>query len=141
MPPNRPQDQTPAYTFQGRSSTEELLEIARIYDREAEQMLVRAQEALTEDRQEEAKLLMHLATTHRESADEFKKAAREDSGDPIVAEILHHQQAQRKNYTSYTPTYSAPDEELPQSWIDEMKPPPLGPIARAVAWIGSWIAP
>jgi acyl-CoA reductase-like NAD-dependent aldehyde dehydrogenase len=141
MTHNSPQNQAPAYTFQGRSSSEEFLEVARIYDKEANQMLERAQEALAEDRQEEAKLLMHLATVHRERADEFKKAAREDGSDPIVAEILDHQQSNRKNYTSYTPVYSAPDEELPQSWIDEMKPPPLGPIARAVAWIGSWIAP
>jgi acyl-CoA reductase-like NAD-dependent aldehyde dehydrogenase len=141
MPSNSPQNQTPAYVYQGRSSTEEFLEIARIYDKEADQMLERAQTALAEDRQEEAKLLVDLATAHRERADEFKKAAREDGSDPIVAEILDHQKTHRKNYTPYAPTYSAPNEELPQSWKDELKPPPLGPIARAVAWIGSWIAP
>jgi len=135
------QDRTSAYSFQGRSSSEELLEIARLYQKEAKQLLERAQEALAEDRQEEAKLLKDLAIAQRERADEFEKAAREEGGDPIVAEILRHQQSQRKDHASYTPTYSAPEEELPQSWIDEMKPPPLGPIARAVAWIGSWIAP
>ena len=141
MSPNNPHNQTPGYSYQGRSSSDELLEVARIYDREADQMLERAQEALAEDRQEEAKLLMHLATAHRERADEFKKAAREEGSDPIVTDILHHQQTNRKDHASYTPTYIAPEEELPQSWIDEMKPPPLGPLARVVAWIGSWIAP
>jgi hypothetical protein len=141
MTHNNPRNQPPAYSFQGHSPAEELLEIARIYHKEAQQLLERAQEALTEDRQEEAKLLTHLAIAQRERADEYEKAAREGNGDPIVAEILHHQQSQRKDHTSYTPTYSAPEEELPQSWIDEMKPPPLGPFARAVAWIGSWIAP
>jgi hypothetical protein len=140
MPHDNPRDQAPAYSFQGNSPTAELLEVARIYDKEASQMLANAQEALAEDRQEEVKLLMHLAAAHRERADEFRKAARGEGGDPIVDEILDHQQSQRKNYIPHTPTYSAPDEELPASWLAEIKPPPLGRIARAVAWIGSWIA-
>jgi hypothetical protein len=70
----------------------------------------------------------------------MEKAAREEIADPIVAELLEDEEAMSKNYIPYTPTYTAPEDELPQSWKDELKPRPLGPIARAVAWIGSWIA-
>jgi acyl-CoA reductase-like NAD-dependent aldehyde dehydrogenase len=139
MPHSNPQDQTPVYTFQVRSPAEELQEIARMYNKEAKLLFTRAEEALAEDRQEEARLLMDQAIALRARADEFVKAAREEGSDPIVAEILEHQQSQRKNYTSYTPTYAAPDEELPESWLEEEKPRPLGRIARAVAWVGSWI--
>jgi hypothetical protein len=140
MSKNNPHHHAPAYTFQGRSSTDEYLDVARIYQREAEQLLAHAQQALAEDRQEEARLLTDLAIAQRERADDFQKAARGEGVDPIVAEILDSEEYMNKNYTSYTPTYTAPDAELPQSWKDELKPPPLGPIARAVAWVGSWIA-
>ena len=140
MTNDNPQNQAPAYTFLGGSPAEELLEVALIFQKEAEQLLARAQEALAEDRQEEAKLLIHMAATHRERAEDFQRAARGEGGDPIVAEILDNQQLQRENYTPYTPTYAAPEAELPQSWKDELKPRPLGPIARALAWIGSWVA-
>ncbi|MGD0681649.1 MAG: hypothetical protein ABR990_06320 [Terracidiphilus sp.] len=140
MSQKNPHQRAPAYTFQGRSSADEYLEIARIYNKEAKNLFARAQEALAEDRQEEARLLTDLAIAQRERADEFEKAARDEGGDPIVAELLNNEKSMRKNYTPYTPTYIAPDAELPQSWKDELKPPPLGPIARAVAWIGSWIS-
>ena len=84
-------------------------------------------------------LLIDLGIARRERADELDKAAREEIGDPIVAELLESEESMCKNYIPNTPTYTAPEEELPQSWKDELKPRPLGPIARAVAWIGSWI--
>jgi acyl-CoA reductase-like NAD-dependent aldehyde dehydrogenase len=140
MSRDNPQYQAPGFTFLGRSSADEYLEVARIHNREAKQLFDRAQEALAEDRQEEARLLTDLAIARRERADEFERAAREEGGDPIVAEILDNEEAMCKNYIPYTPTYIAPEEELPQSWKDELKPRPLGPVARAVAWIGSWIA-
>lgn len=139
MPDDSPQDKMPGFTFQGRSQVDEQLEVARLYHKEANLLLERAQAALADDRQEEARLLLDLAKAQRERADEFEKAARGESGDPIVAEILNNLQTQRNNITSSTPTYTAPVEDIP-FWVKEMKPRPLGPIARAVAWIGSWFA-
>jgi|CZKF01.1.fsa_nt_gi hypothetical protein len=140
MPYNNPQDQTPTFSSQGNSSAKEFLDIARIHHREAKQLFDSAQQAQAEDRQAEARLLTDLAIARRERAEEFERVARGEGSDPIVAEILDYEPNMVKNYTTNTPTYTAPDEELPQSWMDELKPPPLGPIARAVAWIGSWIA-
>jgi hypothetical protein len=140
MTHNNPQNQAPAYSFIGSSPNEELLIVARIHHKEAKQLFERAQEAQAEGRLEEAKLLMDLGIARRDKADELEKAAREEIDDPIVAELLENEASMCKNYIPYTPTYAAPDEELPQSWKDELKPRPLGPIARAVAWIGSWIA-
>ena len=140
MSHGNPQNQTPACSFLGSSTTEELLVIARIHHKEAKQLFEHAEKAQAEGRPEEAKLLMDLAIARRERADELEKAAREEIVDPIVAELLDNEELMCKNYTPYTPTYSAPDAALPPGWYEEMKPPPLGRIARAVAWIGSWIA-
>ena len=134
------QNQTPGLAFQGRSSADEYREIARIHYKEAKQLFENAQKALAEDRQEEARLLTDLAIARRDRADEFERAARDEGGDPIVDELLDSEEFMCKNYTPNTPIYTAPEAELPQSWKDELKPRPLGPIARALAWIGSWIA-
>lgn len=134
-----PQDQTPAYSFMGISSTEELLVVARIHHKEAKQLFEHAEEATVEGRPEEAKLLMDLAIARQETADKLDKAASGESGDPIVAELLESEELMCKNYTPKTPTYVAPDGELPPDWLEKIQPPPLGPIARAVAWIGSWV--
>lgn len=138
MPDDNPQDQTPAYTFQGRSQTDELLDLANLYHKEAKQLFVRAQESLAQDRQEEARLLTDLAKAQQERANEFEKAARGESGDPLVAEITNNLQIQRNIDTSSTPTYTAPVEDIP-SWVTEIKPHELGPIARFLAWIGGLI--
>jgi len=134
-----PKDQSPACSFQGISPTEELLVVARIHHKEAKQLFEHAEEARAEDRQEEAKLLTDLAIARQEMADELDKAARGESGDPIVTELLESEELMCKNYTPKTPTYIAPDAALPPGWLEAIQPPPLGPIARAVAWIGSWI--
>jgi acyl-CoA reductase-like NAD-dependent aldehyde dehydrogenase len=139
MTHGNPQDQTPGCSFQGISSAEELLVIARIHHREAKQLFENAQKAQAEDRQEEARLLTDLAIARRERADELDKAARGESGDPIVGELLESEEVMCKNYTPKTPTYIAPDGPLPPGWLETIQPPPLGPVARAVAWIGSWI--
>src|SRR5271157_1913695 len=139
MPHNYPQNQAPACSFLGSPAVQEYLNVARIHRREAQQLLERAQEALAEDRQEEARLLTDLAIARRERAEEFERAARGEGGDPIVTEILDYQDDMCKKYTPHTSTYSAPDEALPPGWLEEMKPPPLGSFARALAWIGSWI--
>jgi acyl-CoA reductase-like NAD-dependent aldehyde dehydrogenase len=140
MSRDNPRNQAPGYTFQGRSSADEYREVARIHYKEAKQLFENAQKALAEDRQEEARLLTDLGIARRERADEFERAARQEGGDPIVAELLDSEEFMCKNYTPNTPIYIAPEAELPQSWKDELKPRPLGLIARAVAWIGSWIA-
>jgi hypothetical protein len=140
MSHGNPQYQKQAYSFLGSSPAEELRIVARIHHKEAKQLFEHAQEAQAEGRQEEAKLLMDLGIARRDRADELDKAAREEIDDPIVAELLESEETMCKNYTSYSPTYTAPEAELPQSWKDELKPRPLGPIARAVAWIGSWVA-
>lgn len=139
MPDNNPQYNTPAFSFQGNTTAEECLAVARIHHREAKQLFEHAQQAQAEDRQEEARLLTDLAIARRERAEEFERAARGEGSDPIVAEIRDSEPEMFKNYTPNTPTYTAPEGELPPEWLAEMKPPPLGPIARAMAWIGSWI--
>jgi hypothetical protein len=135
-----PRNKAPAYSLPISSPKEELLVIARIHHKEAKQLFERSQQAQAEGLPEEAKLLLDLGIARRDKADELEKAAREEIVDPILAEILDSEPEMFKNYTSNTPTYSAPESELPQSWKDELKPRPLGPIARALAWIGSWIA-
>jgi acyl-CoA reductase-like NAD-dependent aldehyde dehydrogenase len=140
MSQGNPQNQKSGYSFLGTSPAEELLIVARIHHKEAKQLYEHAQEALAEGRQEEAKLLMDLWAERRDMAEELDKAAREEVGDPIVAGLLESEDIMCKNYTPNSPTYTAPETDLPQSWKDEMKPRPLGPIARALAWIGSWVA-
>jgi len=138
MPEENPQDQKSIYTYKGNSPVEEYLEVASIYNKEAKQLFERAQQALAEDRQEEARLLNDIAISRREKAEEFEKAAKEKGDDPIVTEILSYQQELLDNYVPHTPTYVAPEDDLPAEWLEEFKRPKLGPFARFVAWFGSW---
>jgi len=140
MPQDNPRDKKSIYTYAGNSQVEEYLEVASIYNKEAKQLFERAQQALAEDRQEEARLLTDIAISRREKAEEYEKAAKENSDDPIVTEILGYQQELRDNYIPHTPTYTAPEDDLPQDWLKEYKRPPLGRFARLVAWFGSWIS-
>jgi acyl-CoA reductase-like NAD-dependent aldehyde dehydrogenase len=141
MPDNNPQNKMLSHPFEGITTVEECLNVAHIHHREADQLFEGAQQALAEDRQEEARLLTDLAVARRARGEEFERAARGEIGDPIVAEIREFEPEMIKNYTPNTPTYSAPEVDLPPEWLAEMKRPPLGPIARAMAWIGSWISP
>ena len=136
MPDVNPKDNQPVYTFQGDSPADELHEIARIHYKEAKELLERANQSLAEDRQEEAKLLLDLAKSRRERADEFEKAARGEGGDPIVAEILDWQEDLNEGYVPYTPTFVTGDEPAPEQLIEELRKPKPGHIARAVAWVG-----
>jgi hypothetical protein len=133
------QNQIPGYSFQGSSQTDEFLEIARIHHKEAKQLLESAQVALAEGRQEEAKLLLDLGVARRNTAEEFEKAAKGEGNDPIVTEILDWQKDLCEGYTPYTSTYVPPDDKLPDGWLQELQPPKLGRIARAVAWIGGMV--
>ena len=139
MPDETKKYQQSDYIFKARSAAEDCLEIAKIHHREAKQLFENASRAEAEGRLEEAKLLTDLAVAREATAAEFESTARGESSDPIVAEIRDSEPEMFKNYTPNTPTYTAPEGELPPEWLAEMKPPPLGPIARAMAWIGSWI--
>jgi hypothetical protein len=140
MPDYNPQDRMLTHPFKGITTVEECRNVARIHHREANQLFEGAQQAQVEGRREEARLLTDLAIARRATAEEFEKVARGEVGDPIVAEIREFEPEMFKNFTPNTPTYIAPDEELPPEWYEEMKRPLLGPIARAMAWIGSWIS-
>ncbi|MGB9406127.1 MAG: hypothetical protein WCA89_01260 [Terracidiphilus sp.] len=147
MSDDNSQNQNPAYSFQGSSPADELLEIARIHRREAKQLFDRADEAHAEDRQEEAKLLMDLAISRRDRAVEFEMAARGKGGDPIVAEILDSQEEMCVKYTPFSPSIMSKEEltltaeeQSAAELAEGKKSTPSGRIARAVAWVGSWIA-
>ena len=140
MPVEHHQDQAPVYSFQGSSPAEELLEIARIHHKEAKQLYESARAAEAEERHEEAKLLMDLADSRRERAEEFERAAKGEGNDPIVTEILEDQEDICHNYQPHTSTYTPTDGQLPDGWLEEFTPPPPGRVARAMAWIGGWIA-
>jgi hypothetical protein len=127
------------HPFEGITTVEECLNVAHIHHREANQLFEGAQQAQAEERQEEAKLLLDLAIARRARGEEFERAARGEISDPIIAEIRESEPEMFKNYTPNTQTYIAPDKELPQEWFDEIQGPPLGRIARALAWLGSWI--
>ena len=133
------QGKTPDYTILGSSPADEFREVARIHYKEAKQLFDRAIEAQAEDRQEETKLLMDLAIARRARADEFERAARGEGDDPIVTEILDSQEEMCVKFTPYAPAFFSEEELLHAELPEDMKPVPLGRIARAVAWIGSWV--
>jgi hypothetical protein len=136
MPANDSQGKTSAYTFQGSSPADQLLEIARIHHLESKQLLERSRQAQAEDRQEEAKLLLDLSNSNEKRAIQFEKAARGECDDPIVREILDGLEETTPKYTPYAPTLMT-EEELLYTPVPEK--PKHGPIARAVAWVGSWV--
>jgi len=131
---------TSAYTFQGNSPADQFLEMARIHHLEADQLFDRAIEAHAEDRQEESRLLKDLAISRRARGDEFVRAANCHGGDPIVSDILDGLEETKIKFTPYAPTFVTQEELLSTELPEELKRPHLGWIARAVAWVGSWIA-
>jgi hypothetical protein len=137
---DKPEDKKSTYIFQGSTQAEEFLEIARIHHREATQLFERANQAHAEDRQQEAMLLIDLGIARRERAEEFERAAKGEGGDPIVTEILDWQRDLCDSYVPYLPEFVSRDAPFPEELQGVEKPRPLGPIARAVAWVGSWIA-
>ncbi len=139
MPDDSSQDQPPVYTFQGSTPAEVPLEIARIHHQEAKQLLNSAQDSLAAGRQEEANLLMHLAASRKQTADEFEKVARGEASDPIVTEILDWQEDIAVNYVPYQSTYVAPDDGPP---VEVPKKPktPTDIFLGFLAWVGGWFA-
>jgi hypothetical protein len=140
MSANDSQGKTSAYTFQGGSPADQFLEIARIHHLEAKQLFENAEKARTADRREEARLLLDLATSREERAIEFERAAKGECDDPIVSEIVDGLEETREKFTPYAPTLMTEDELLYTPSPDDANKPKHGPIARAVAWVGSWIA-
>jgi hypothetical protein len=143
MPDEEPkpqQAQKPAYSFQGDSPAESFLDIARIHHREAKQLLERAQQAQAEDRQEEAKLLMDLYADREKTAVEFESAARGETGDPIVTEILDSLEENREPFVPYAPTFLSEEQLIPEV-VPVVKDLSLkGRFLSAVAWVGSLIS-
>ncbi len=137
MSANDSQGKTSAYTFQGGSPADQFLEIAHLHHLEAKQLFEGADKARAADRQEEAKLLLDLATSREERAIEFERAARGECDDPIVGEIIDGLEETRVKFTPYTPTFLT-NEDLLSGPTPEDKPK-LGPIARVVAWVGSLV--
>jgi len=139
MAANDSQDKTPTYTFQDSSPADQFLEMARIHRLEAKQLFKNADKADAEGLQEEAKLLMDLAIARRERAEEFERAARGECGDPVVSEINDGLDETRMNYVPYAPSVMTEEELRFTEVPEDLKRPPLGRIARALAWIGSWV--
>jgi hypothetical protein len=135
MPSDNHQNQPPVYTFQGNSPADELLEIARIHHREAQELLEHSQQAKAEGREEEAKLLMDLWVAREERAVEFERAARGEGSDPVVNEILDWQEDLCETYTPHSLEFFTEEELAPKELPEEMKAPPSGRIGRAWAWL------
>jgi hypothetical protein len=140
MAANNSQGKTPTYTFQGSSPADQFLEMARIHHLEANQLFDRAIEAQAEDRQEEAKLLKDLAISRRARGDEFDLAARGQCDDPIVSEINDGLEETKALFKPYTPSVMTEEELRFTEVPEDLKRPPLGRIARAVAWVGSLVS-
>jgi len=133
-------DATPTYSFQGSSPADQFLEMARIHHLEAKQLFESADKARAEDRQEEYKLLIDVATSREERAMEFERAARGECDDPVVSEINDGLEETRVNFTPYAPTVMTEEELLFTEVPEDFKRPPLGRIARAVAWVGGLVS-
>jgi hypothetical protein len=138
--PKPQQPQSPAYSFQGSSPAEAYLAIASIHHKEAKQLLESAHAAKAEDRQEEAKLLFDVAASRKATAEAFERAARGETGDPIVAEILDSLEENREPYVPYAPTFLS-QEELTPPEVPVVKDMSLkGRLLRGVAWVGGLIS-
>lgn len=128
----------PSYTFIGTSPGDELREVARIHNREAKQLEDNAAIAAAEGREQEAKLLKDIAKERRARADEFERAARGETKDPVVTEILSDQEDLTKSYVPHESKYAAKltpaEQEALERLAEYTEPPPPGPIGRAIAW-------
>jgi hypothetical protein len=131
-------DQKPSYTFIGTSPGDELIEVARIHRREAKQMLDNAQIAQAEGREQEARLLKDIAKERLDRAEEFESAARGETKDPVVTEILSDQEETIKGYVPHQSKYeaklTAAEKDALANLAEFIEPPPPSPLARAFGW-------
>ena len=129
------QERPPNYTFLDNSPTEELREIARIHHQDAQDLNSRSRQAKAEGRLEEASLLKDLSFAREKRAWEFERAAKGETGDPIVTEILDDLEEVRGNYTPYSAAFVSA-KDLPEMALPEhMRPRPPGRIARTMSWV------
>ena len=129
------------YVFKASSPADDCLEIAAIHHKEANQLFAGARQAEAEGRQEEARLLHDLAVAREATAVEFETAAKGETSDPVVTEILEWQKDLCEKYVPHSLTFVTGNEPPPPQFYEEMKAPEHGLLARAAAWVGSWIAP
>jgi len=131
----------PSYTFIGTSPGDELIEVARIHRREAKQMRDNAITAAAEGREQEAKLLRDIAQEREDKADEFERAARGETKDPVVTEILDDQENVTKSYVPHESNYkaklTAAEKEALANLAELTEPPPPSPLSRAFSWFSS----
>ncbi len=129
----------PSYTFIGTSPGDELLEVARIHRREVKQMMENAAMAEAEGREQEARLLRDIAKDRQDRAEEFERAARGETKDPVVTEILSDQEETIKNYvphsSEYAPKLSDAEKDALANLAELTEPPPSSPFARAFGWL------
>jgi hypothetical protein len=132
------QDKTPVYTFLGSSPADVYTRLADLHHKEAKQLLERAQQAQAEEREEEAKLLMHEAAFREERGKELEKTAKGQGEDPSVIEALDGQRDILHSYTPNTMTFFKEDELPPATVPEHMRPRPPDRIDRTLAKISNW---
>jgi len=128
----------PSYTFIGTSPGDELLDVARIHRREVKQLLDSADASEAEGREQEARLLRAIAKERLDRAEEFEKAARGETKDPVVTEILSDQEETIKGYvphsSDYAPKLTDAEKDALANLAELTEPPPPSRIARAFSW-------
>src|ERR1035437_10256879 len=122
------QELKPSYTFIGTSPGDELLDVVRIHRREVKQLLDSAIESEAQGREQEAKLLRDIAKERQDRADEFERAARGETKDPVITEILSDQEESIKNYvphsSDYAPRLTAAEKDALANLAELTEPPP-----------------
>ena len=128
----------PSYTFIGTPPGDELLDVVRIHRREVKQLLDSANTSEAEGREQEARLLRAIAKEREDRAVEFERAARGETEDPVVTEILSDQEESTKSYvphsSDYAPKLTDAEKDVLENLAELTEPPPPSPIARAFSW-------
>lgn len=125
----------PGYTFLGSSPAEKFLELAGLHRKEAGQLRDRAREEEAEGRMQEAKLMLDVAAVREQRALELEQAARGESGDPSVTEVLKGEKEVLEAYVPPTLSFIRPEDLPPPTVPEHMRPLPPGNIDRAWAWM------
>jgi hypothetical protein len=129
------EDEAPGYTFLGTSPAEKFLELAVLHRKEAKQLRESARLSEAEGREEEVRLLIRVAETREQRAQELEKAARGEADDPSVAEVLDGEQEVLSAYVPPTMSFLRPEDLPPATVPMHMRPLPPGNIPRALDWV------
>jgi len=132
------QEGDPGYTFLGSSPAEKFLELAVLHRKEANQLRERAREAEEGGRYEEAKLMSDVALVREQRAAELEKAARGESDDPSVAEVLDGEKEVLDAYVPPTMSFIRAEDLPPATVPMHMRPIPPGRVDKAWARIKDW---